>query len=208
MSREKNQARAGEESWRVFCAIELPEEVRARAADHAARLRQHSPDARASWPRPENLHLTLKFLGELTPSRVQTLSNAAARAVQGIEPFNLAIEGAGAFPPRGSPRVLWLGVVDSSEGLKRLQSRLETECAPEGFPREERGFHPHLTLARIRAAQGARELARLHQATKFEPIEFPVNELLVMRSLLGAGGSRYTEVSRHQLTPRAGHKIT
>ena len=186
---------------RVFCAVELTSEVRARAASHAAHLRDHVPEARASFPRAENLHLTLKFLGEIAPSRIEALSNAASRAAQDVQPFNLTIEGAGAFPPRGIPRVLWLGIKDSSGELARLQSRLEDECSTEGFAREERPFHPHLTLARIRATQGARELARLHQETGFAAIEFPVTDLVVMRSELGPGGSRYTEISRHQFKP-------
>jgi 2'-5' RNA ligase len=198
MSIGNNQAESNKQKWRVFCAIELPSEVRARAAEHAARLRERTSEVRASWPRAENLHLTLKFLGEIERSRVEELSNAADRAVQNTRPFNLIIEGAGAFPPRGAPRVIWLGIKDSSDELSRLQSNLEDECAKIGFPREERPFHPHLTLARIRASHGARELARLHRETGFEAIDFPITELVVMRSELGPGGSRYTEISRHE----------
>lgn len=182
---------------RVFCAVELPVDVRARAAGHAERLREQFPEARASWPRAENLHLTLKFIGEIAEERVRELSQAAERAAQTLEPFNLEIEGAGAFPPRGSPRILWLGVKDSSGSLVSLQARLEDECAATGFKRDERPFHPHLTLARLRAPQGARELAKRHQEIGFEAIEFIVGELVVMRSQLGAGGSRYTAISRH-----------
>ena len=190
--------RVSASSLRVFCAVELPPEVRARAAEHGATLRDRVREARASWPRAENLHLTLKFLGEIEPGRVEALSSAASRAAQNTRPFNLTIEGAGAFPPRGTARVLWLGIKDSSGELARLQNNLEDECAREGFKREERPFHPHLTLARIRAPQGARELARLHQEAGFEAIEFAVTDLVVMRSELGPGGSRYTPVSRHE----------
>jgi 2'-5' RNA ligase len=183
----------------VFCAIELPEEVRARAADRITRLRETLPEARASWERMEKLHITLKFVGEIAPERVEVLSGAATRAAQTIQPFSLKLSGAGAFPPRGIPRILWLGIEDSSGSLTELQSQLADECAAAGFAREERSFHPHLTLARIRAPQSARELAKLHQATVFEPVEFPVTELIVMGSELGPGGSRYTLISRHEL---------
>ena len=183
---------------RVFCAVELPQEVRARAAEHASRLRERFTEVRASWPHADNLHLTLKFLGGIAQTRVEALSNAASRAAGSIQPFGLTLEGAGAFPPRGVARVLWLGINDSSGALARLQNNLEGECAAAGFAREERPFHPHLTLARIRAPQGARELARLHRETGFAAIEFPVTELVLMRSDLGAGGSRYTEISRHE----------
>lgn len=183
---------------RVFCAIELPAEVRARAADHIAHLREAVPEVRASWERTEKLHITLKFLGEIAADGVEVLSSAVSRAAQTTRPFTLSLEGAGAFPPHGSPRILWLGINDSSGTLAVLHSRLEEECATAGFVREERAFHPHLTLARIRAPQGARKLASVHRAAGFAAIEFAVADLVIMRSELGAGGSRYTEISRHR----------
>jgi RNA 2',3'-cyclic 3'-phosphodiesterase len=186
-------------SLRVFCALELPAEVRGRATSAIARLREAAPEVRASWERVEKMHLTLKFLGEIALARVEALSGAAACAAQDSQAFKLALSGTGAFPPRGNPRVLWLGIEDYSGALAHLRNRLEDECAAAGFARERRDFHPHLTLARIRAPQGARELARMHRETDFERIEFSVTELFVLRSELGTGGSRYTEISRHQL---------
>jgi 2'-5' RNA ligase len=182
---------------RVFCAIELPAEVRAHAAEHLARLHETAPEVRASWERAEKLHITLKFLGEIAPDRVEALSVAASSATHNTLPFTLTLEGAGMFPPRGLPRILWLGIGDSSGALARLQSRLEEECVTAGFAREERSFHPHLTLSRIRAPQGALRLASLHRETGFAAIEFAVTNLIVMRSETGPGGSRYTEISRH-----------
>jgi 2'-5' RNA ligase len=116
------------------------------------------------------------------------------------QPFTLRLEGAGSFPTRGLPRVLWLGIADAKGALARQQKRLEDECAAERFAREERPFSPHLTLARIRAPYGAGELAKLHQENVFEAIEFTVADLIVLRSELGPGGSRYTEISRHALS--------
>jgi 2'-5' RNA ligase len=145
----------------------------------------------------EKLHITLKFLGEIASNQIETVSNAASCAVQRVRPFILALEGAGAFPPRGAPRILWLGINDSSGALLQLQSQLEEECERAGFAREERPFHPHVTVARMRTPRAARQLARLHQELGFEADEFSVTELVVMQSELAAGGSRYTEISRH-----------
>lgn len=184
---------------RVFCAVELPDGLRASIAERARRLRAEFPDVRASWERPEKLHVTLKFLGDLEPARVEALSGAATRAAVGVEPFELTIDTPGAFPPHGQPRVLWLGIVDASGRLALMQRALETECAAAGFQRESRAFKPHLTLARVRSPQGARELAAAHRETPFEPQRFKVSELVVMRSDLGPGGSRYTPLSRHRL---------
>lgn len=195
----RNRRAEDEGRWRVFCAIALPPEVRARAAEHIARLRDAVPNVRASWDRAEKLHITLKFLGEIEQGRVEALVRAAARAAESAPGFDLKLEDAGAFPPRGSPRVLWLGVADLSGGLARLHARLEDECAREGFAREERRFHPHLTIARLRSPEGARRLAALHQEMGLEAQYFSVTKLIVMRSELGPGGSRYTELSQQEL---------
>jgi 2'-5' RNA ligase len=184
---------------RVFCAVELPEEVRDAAAAHAARLRRDFPDVRASWPRPESLHVTLKFVGEVGAARVEALSRAAGAAAEEFARFELSVEEAGTFPPRGAARVLWLGVKDPSGRLARLQRRLEEECEAAGFPREPRAFKPHLTLARLRTPQAAHALSEAHRRATFGPYRFEVSELIVMRSELGPGGSRYTPLSRHAL---------
>jgi 2'-5' RNA ligase len=177
----------------------LPLEARTRAVEHITRLRDGVPYAHAGWERLEKLHITLKFLGEMASNQIEALSNAASRAVQRTRSFSLALEGAGAFPPRGVPRILWLGINDSSGALSQLQSHLEEEGESAGFAREERPFHPHLTIARIRTPRAARQLARLHQELGFAAIEFYVAELVVMQSELAAGGSRYTEISRHSM---------
>jgi 2'-5' RNA ligase len=184
---------------RVFFAVELSEEARGAAAAHAARLRREFPEARASWARPESLHVTLKFVGEVGAERVDVLSRAAAAAAAGSEPFGLSVEEAGTFPPRGAARVLWLGVLDASGALARLQRRLEDVCEAAGFPREARAFKPHLTLARLRSPKDAHALSEAHRRQPFGPHVFKVSELLLMRSQLGPGGSRYTPLSKHSL---------
>lgn len=187
---------------RLFCAIELSPEARARAADHIERLRQSTPHLKVSWERTDKLHLTLKFLGEVEAARAATLTAAAARAAAEVAPFELTLQGTGGFPLGRNPRVLWLGVIDPSGQLKLLQRRLEDACAAAGFPREERLFHAHVTLARIRTVNAtARRLARYHEMTGFAPVPWTVHELLVMRSELAPGGSRYTPLARLALKP-------
>ena len=187
---------------RIFCAVELPTEARMRAAEHIARVRRAAsnlPASVAKWERVEKMHLTLKFFGEIEPDRVEDINRVAARAAHRALPCEIIIEGAGAFPARGLPRVLWLGVTDATGGLAQLHQHLEDECVEQGFAREVRAFHPHLTLARLRAPQGARTLAQLHAATGFEAIPFTVTELVVMQSELERTGSRYTVLSHHSL---------
>ena len=164
---------------------------------HIACLKQAVPDARASWARETNLHLTLKFLGEIPQPIVPNFSNAVARAVVGVKSFPIRFEATGVFPTRGQPRVLWIGTNDYSGRLVELHAKIEEESALAGFPEEARPFHPHLTIARLRNPQHARELATAHKQMKFEPIEATVSELLVIRSELSSEGSKYTVVSRH-----------
>jgi len=187
---------------RIFCAVELPEDVRARVAAHVALLREATARAalKISWERPEKLHLTLKFLGEVEIGRVEALTRAATRAAGVGGKFELTLREAGTFPPRGNARVLWLGLHDETGRLAQLQERLEAECERENFPREARAFRPHITVARIRMPNAAaRQLATLHRETNFAPASFDVTEFVVMQSELGAGGSRYTPLSRHEL---------
>lgn len=195
-----------ERRLRVFCAIELPPEVRAQAARYIESLRAGRPEVKASWDREEKLHLTLKFLGEIEAGRVELLASAIERAAAHTNLFELVIRGTGAFPPGGRPRVLWLGVVDESGELARLHQSLEDECAREGFPREEKSFHPHLTIARLRRPEGARRLADLHKSMAFETSAFSVHEMVLMRSELSPRGSSYTALSRHRLEKKEGKR--
>lgn len=189
-----------EGSWRVFCAIEFPARVRRLVLDHIARLQAAVPEAKASWSREANLHLTLKFLGEIPQTSVQDLSNSASRAVIGLAPFSIRLEKSGTFPAHGQARVLWLGITDESGKLGELHARLEDESAKEGFAKDDRPFHPHLTLARLRQPQRAGSLATEHRQMEFEPVETVVSELLVIRSELSSAGSKYSVVSRHALS--------
>src|SRR5438128_1633016 len=126
---------------RVFCAIELPESVRNAALKHIARLQEAVPDAKASWSRDANLHLTLKFLGEIPRTAVADVSAAASQTVAGLAAFSVRLEQTGFFPKQGQPRVLWIGINDSSGKLDELHGRFEEEAAKEGFEKDARPFH-------------------------------------------------------------------
>ena len=188
-----------EKTWRIFCAVELPDEARRAVLKSIELLKKEAPNARASWARDTNLHLTIKFVGETPPDRVARFSACISRAASVSAPFSLQLEGTGVFPPRGAARVLWIGINDQSGNLKGLQAAVEKECEKENFSREERAFHPHLTLARVRNPEDGFALARIHKDLLFTPLEIAVTELQVIRSELSPHGSKYTTVSRHQL---------
>src|SRR5690349_5628669 len=186
-------------SWRVFCAVELPDEVRARLQEHIARLRKEVPDAAASWSRVENIHLTLKFFGSVEVKRIEKISAAAERAVKEFSTFQIDVGGTGVFPRPSRPQVLWVGVVDPSGQLSALQEKFEDECAAAGFPKEDRAYKPHLTIARLRKPEGGRNLAEAHLSMRFETIGVNLRELVVFRSELSPKGSKYTVISTADL---------
>jgi len=215
------------DSFRLFIAIELPAEVQHKIRQHIDRLRAEFPNVRASWTREENLHLTLKFLGDVLVEKVETLSPALHLAASKITPFNLEITDCGAFPPRGKPNVLWIGTRTSLpqspetppsrlqispelpdlsllplSPLLLLRAALEDECASVGFARDERAFHPHLTIARLRHPRGARDLAQLHEEIGFGSLSVKVKEVCLIRSELSSKGSRYTVLARHEFPRR------
>jgi 2'-5' RNA ligase len=187
------------EVWRLFFAIELPAEVRHKIGEHIEKLRAASPDVRASWTRQDNLHLTMKFFGDVPVADVKRISAAAESAVASANSFELIIGGCGGFPPKGQPRVLWIGTEDPSGTLPKLYTALENECAAAGFPRAERRYHPHLTIARLRQPRGARDLATIHKDMGFDWTTVKVEEICLVRSELSSQGSRYTTLSRHRI---------
>lgn len=212
------------DSFRTFIAIELPSNIRWLAIQHIARLRRELSDVRASWGREDNLHLTLKFLGDVPVDRIPTLSYAVGRAAQTIAPFEIIVSGCGTFPLRGLPRVLWIGMHASgvplshssdthhnpndsslsqsaiaSLPLTSLYSAIEAECAVAGFPSEPRPFHPHLTIARLRSSKSAHRLADLHRDIGFPPQSLTVSEVVVFKSELLKDSSKHTALSRHEL---------
>ncbi len=175
---------------RTFICIEIPASIKARVDRLQETLRRI--DAQVSWTKPSNIHLTLKFLGGVEPSRIERAGTAIARAANGIGLFEVEIGGAGCFPSTRNPRVLWIGVSKVPEPLQQLYSNIENELALEGFEREKRKFSPHLTIGRIRTPQNSIRLAETLIATGFDSETFTASEVILMRSDLKPTGSIYT----------------
>ena len=124
-------------TYRTFIAIEIPAEIRRRIKEHLEQRRVAFPDVRASWTREDNLHLTLKFLGDVPIARIPTLSNAVAEAAHEINPFDLTVSGCGTFPTRGRPKVLWIGVQAGSADVPSASSSAGSAgIRPASFSRD------------------------------------------------------------------------
>jgi RNA 2',3'-cyclic 3'-phosphodiesterase len=179
-----------EERLRTFVALEIAEEMRARIATLQDELRKRAPEVR--WTRPEGIHLTLRFLGSTTLGQVERLQPMLAEAAGHCAPAEVGIAGLGTFPPRGAPRVLWLGL-SVPEPFLTLQAACERAAVAVGFPREERPFRAHLTLGRWR------DRARRPELHSPDLGSSRVDTLVLFRSEPRSGGSVYTPLSRFPL---------
>lgn len=187
--------------WRLFAAIEVPQDVRDRVGQ-AGRL---LADAgwRAKWVSPDRTHLTLKFYGNVELERLDALKQALRGAVNPEAAFTLEAAGAGVFPNPRRPRVLWIGL--GGQGLQlltRLQSGIDRVCADLGFPPEERAFHPHLTVARIRPEARSTLTGvehRLAELAALPALPVPVDQVTLFRSELRRTGPVYTALEEFPL---------
>ena len=147
---------------------------------------------------PRGVHLTLKFLGYVDEAKVPALVQALTRACEGSGPFELALSGLGVFPSPSRPRVAWVGLSGGVETLLRLQEGVENVLSPLGFPREERSFTPHLTIARLRegvAPQEARAFGEAFLRASPESVSFKVEGISLMKSQLTPSGAIYTRLA-------------
>jgi 2'-5' RNA ligase len=198
---------------RLFVAIELSGELRERAAALVRRLA--ASGAPVNWVAPENVHLTLKFLGEVPEARLSEIEAACARAAAATAPFAMRLRGTGAFPHAREPRVIWAGV-EAPAALANLAARIEEELVPLGFPREKRPFEPHVTLGRKkekpprRPPRPGREPARpgpdltaaLAKEAGFDGGEVEVRRFSLVQSQLRREGPIYTTLKEFGLGPR------
>ena len=175
---------------RAFIGIGLPDEVQASLAALQRELAQSRADVK--WVEPSNLHLTLKFLGEISEAQRQVVELLVKRLAAQTPPFLLRLEGAGAFPSIRAPRVVWVGMGQGNDVVARLAESIEREGAVIPLRREERPFTPHLTLGRVRSGRHRRELThQLESFTWAPPPPWQVALLTLYQSVLSSAGPRY-----------------
>ncbi|MFH1262894.1 MAG: RNA 2',3'-cyclic phosphodiesterase [Pseudomonadota bacterium] len=180
---------------RTFVAVDLSPLLRSSIDALTARMRKEFPEARLRWSPATNVHLTLKFLGATPDDQVPAILRALESAVHEVEPFPLTPKGIGAFPPRGLPRVVWLGLEGEVDRLRELAEAVEKALNPLGFPRENRPFSPHLTIARAPRSGSDRRIGEILQSLSnldslsFRP--FPVEKVTLIESRLGTPHSVY-----------------
>jgi len=178
---------------RAFIAIDLPESIQAALGQQRAACQAVCPDAR--WSRPEGIHLTLKFLGEIADERIREVTEALTQLTP-FESFSVAVKGFGFFPDARRPRVFWVGL-EAPAALGELANRVESCLEKLGFAREQRPFTPHLTLARFKVPRPQPALqALLAQRGELFLGRFEASEFYLFESKLSPHGAEYRKMAR------------
>jgi 2'-5' RNA ligase len=185
------------DSVRLFVAIELEDEVRSALAALGAAIGRSCEGVR--WIPTEQVHLTVRFLGEVPDGEVNGVAGAVARAATRAEPFTFELADCGCFPPRGPVRIVWAGVREPSGALSGLVEAVNSELEKEGFERERRPFSPHITIGRVREDRSGGRVRAAAGGETFGPVEQPVQIVTLMQSVLSPKGPTYTRISRTSL---------
>jgi RNA 2',3'-cyclic 3'-phosphodiesterase len=190
---------------RLFVAVELDEQVRQNAGRLARDLGREIDRAggggRISWVAPANLHLTLRFLGEVAPALAAQLAGRLAAPFD--QPaFDVHVSGVGVFPPVGAPRVIWLGIVDGASALVALHREVEARLDGLGFERADRPFRAHLTVGRVKSPPGPRLAGALARAAGAEAGRSAVDRVTLFESVLSPRGPAYSVLAAGPLAPR------
>ncbi|NIR48785.1 RNA 2',3'-cyclic phosphodiesterase [candidate division KSB1 bacterium] len=180
---------------RTFIAVEIPDSVRDRIAKVQAELKKHKE--RISWTKPGNIHLTLKFLGNVDEEKIPAISEIIQEVVKDRKPFSLNVREVGAFPNVSRPRVLWVGIDDNPE-IVEIADRIDEGLSQIVFPKEKRKFSPHLTIGRVKSRTGKQFLQNL-QNFDFDGGKVDVNEIVVVKSDLKPTGAVYTYLKKIRL---------
>jgi RNA 2',3'-cyclic 3'-phosphodiesterase len=189
---------------RLFIALDLDDASRAAIAAEQARLaKQIDRRANPKWVKPDQMHLTLVFLGEVEETRAADIA-AAMRQPVDQRAFDAVFDDVGMFPPHGGPRVLWIGVAEGADDMIALQRTLADRVVRFGIALEDRPFHPHLTLARWRDARPSARRAVTDLGGGRSVARMRVDHATLYQSRLSPAGSTYTALARATLLPTLG----
>lgn len=183
------------QTYRTFVAVELPVPVVRRATQLAEQL--STSQALVKWVEPESFHITLKFLGEVSPEGIAAIGRAIQRGVCSLPPFECEYRGAGAFPSAERPRTVWLGTRAGTEEFVQLHDAIDEQLGQLGYRMEHRRFRPHVTLGRVRRSfLGLRALGQLiAEHADFEAGTARVSQVIVFSSRLTRQGPQYKQLA-------------
>ncbi len=185
---------SSDKKTRAFLAIEPPSEIRKEIANIQNRLKRSCPfDVR--WVKPEGIHLTLKFFGDISEADIAAISGVAERNARTAAPLHFEVKNLGVFPSVKRPRVVWIGLAGDTSSLLDLQNKLEQGFYGCGFPKEERPFRPHLTMGRIKTPKASGDPEKFIQRDDCDAGNFTAFGLSLIKSDLTPQGAVYTKLA-------------
>lgn len=177
---------------RAFLAVDLSDEVVQELIRIQNELKNVSPDVK--WVEPDNIHLTLKFLGEIQENKIPEIENVIKNIAEGCSKFEVSLFKAGAFPKLDFPKVLWVGIDKNCHVIEEVAKNIEDKLGKIGFPKEERPFSAHLTIGRVRSPKNKDKLREKILACEVKPLVCVVDKIVLYRSQLTSGGAVYTKI--------------
>lgn len=177
---------------RSFIAIGLSDEVKKELGMIQDGLKASGADVK--WADPDNIHITLKFLGEVSQDKIAEINDILERVAEGYASFDVSLFKVGAFPDFNYPRVIWVGIDQNCAMVEEIAEKIENECEKIGFPREKRAFSAHLTLGRIRSQRNKPELKEKMMTAAVRPLASNVKGLTFFKSDLRPDGAVYTSI--------------
>lgn len=177
---------------RTFIAVDLPQQVKMEIDKMTAGFRQLNANIR--WVKAANLHLTLRFLGDIPEESVPALADSIKDGTEGFGRFDLSLSGLGAFPNLRRPRVIWIGSGSGTDRLKNLAAKVEQATIESGFGKGDKPFSSHLTIGRVKFPKGLDQLLTQIEKTGYESQLFGVNEVSIFKSDLSPAGPKYTRL--------------
>ena len=184
---------------RAFIAVEIDPETRQKISALISGLKKSNADVK--WITEDQMHLTLKFLGNIEQSKIQEISEALKPVADNFKPFSISLSNIGGFPNLDHPKVIWLGIDKGAKELKNLAEKIESGLEKFDFRKESREFKSHLTLGRVKSSKNMLNLVKLLKETGFSSeTDISINELILFQSTLTPKGATYTVLSKNKFT--------
>ncbi len=180
------------ENIRTFIAVDIPQEIKMEIDKAISELRPLAPEIR--WVKAANLHLTLRFLGDISKDLVSDLASELAQNLNGFGQFQISLAGVGGFPNLKKARVIWIGAGEGCQRMTEVAASVEKACISGGFGKADKPFSCHLTIGRVKFPKGHEKLVSHIESMQFRSPLFPVSEVAIFKSDLLPAGPKYTRL--------------
>jgi 2'-5' RNA ligase len=184
---------------RLFIAFPVSKEIKNKIAKLQKDLKSKVVDEKISWVNPDNIHLTIKFLGEVDPEKVEVIGKIMAKSINRVGVFEMNIENGGVFPSKNKPRVMWVGCNDPTENISKIKKSMDNALKKLGFKKEKKKFNAHLTIGRIRSMKKISNCVDALLSNEILFGKMKMQKIQLISSRLSPQGSEYEVIKEIKL---------